>query len=284
MSDSSLSAQDEASERPSLDARLVQWMAVQALQDRYARLVDGGADIDARIELAALFLDLPVSAPCRTERTPEPLSKCIWCEQLRPPKRELDVEHYRPKVRVSEWEGKPPVVSDTPPREIDIGPGYWWLAFEWKNYSLSCKPCNQGWKRNVFPVALPRAQCVEGVELIEKPLLLDPGSSFRTREHFRWNVDGIVEPTSSEGYATIVTCGLNRKDLTVRRGKIAVKTLKALDSFVRSLRYKDEAGQRDAFGALRDLGSRSEEFTSMVRWFVEERLTCLWDDLEGMPP
>lgn len=53
---------EKASERPLLDTRLVQWMAVQALQDRYARLAEGGADVDARIELASIFIDLPVSA------------------------------------------------------------------------------------------------------------------------------------------------------------------------------------------------------------------------------
>jgi len=216
---------------------------------------------------------------------PEPwLSKCAWCEQLRPPKREIDVEHNRPKAWVTEWEGTPPIVSDTPPREIDVGPGYWWLAFAWTNYSLACKSCNQEWKRNLFPVAAPRPACVEGVELVEKPLLLDPGSAFRTRDHFRWTLDGIVEPTSDEGYATIVTCGLNRKDLTVRRGKVALQTSKALDRFIQALRTGDSAGQRDAFKKLAELGSRSEEFTSMVRWLVEECLSCSWDDLDGMPP
>jgi hypothetical protein len=38
-------------------------MAVQVLQARYARLVEGGADADARIELAAIFIDLPVAVP-----------------------------------------------------------------------------------------------------------------------------------------------------------------------------------------------------------------------------
>jgi hypothetical protein len=210
-------------------------------------------------------------------------SKCVWCEQVRPAKRELDVEHYRPKVWVTEWKGEPPIVSDTPPREIGVGPGYWWLAFEWKNYSLSCKTCNQGWKRNLFPVAAPRARCVEGVEDIEKALLLDPASSFRTRDHFRWTVDGIVEPTSSEGYATIVTCGLNRKDLTVRRGKVALDTSNTLSKFVDALRRNDRDGQKEAFRTLAKSGSRSEEFTSMVRWYVEECLKCSWDELDGMP-
>jgi hypothetical protein len=203
---------------------------------------------------------------------------------VRPSWREIDVDHYRPKVWVSEWAGKPPIVSDTPPAQNMLGPGYWWLAFEWTNYSLSCRTCNEGWKRNLFPVAPPRAGCVEGVETVETPLLLDPASSFRTGDHFRWNIDGIVEPESSEGYATIVTCGLNRKPLTVRRGKVALKTSNALDRFVRAFRGGDSRGQAEALGTLAELGSRSSEFTSMVRWFVEERLGYPWDELEDMPP
>ena len=53
------------------------------------------------------------------------LAKCAWCERVRDVKRELDVEHYRPKVLVTRWDGDPPQVSDKPPKEIDVGPGYW---------------------------------------------------------------------------------------------------------------------------------------------------------------
>jgi len=211
------------------------------------------------------------------------LSKCVWCEQQRPPKGELDVEHYRPKVDVSEWTGTPPIVSDTPPPKVTIGSGYWWLAFDWKNYSLACGTCNQIWKRSLFPVAAPRTVCVEGVEKAEKPLLLDPGSTFRTRDHFRWAIDGIVQPLSPEGYATIVTCGLNRKDLRIRRGKVAYEISRTLDELMISLRTGKIAERDKAYREIARLGSRAEEFTSMVRWFVEERLACSWDELDGLP-
>lgn len=210
-------------------------------------------------------------------------SKCVWCEQLRPLSRELDVEHYRPKLRVSEWEGTPPVVSDVPPAEVPVGVGYWWLAFAWDNYSLACKTCNQTWKRNLFPVADPRNYCVEGIEGTEVPLLLDPGSAFETRDHFRWLVDGIVEPVSREGYATIVTCGLNRRDLQTRRGKVLVETSSTLDSLLRALRGGRTTEVQEAFRALASLGSRTKEFTGMVRWLVEQRLGHRWSELADMP-
>lgn len=71
MSDEQPLVQEKTNTLPILDERLVRWMAVQALQDRHARLAEGGTDVDARIELASLFIDLPVSAHCRNERAPE---------------------------------------------------------------------------------------------------------------------------------------------------------------------------------------------------------------------
>lgn len=213
-------------------------------------------------------------------------AKCAWCERLRDADRELDVEHYRPKVEVTEWNDDPPLpfVSDQPPVQLPVGPGYWWLAFEWTNFSLACKPCNQKWKRNLFPVAAPRDVCVEGIEARELPLLLDPGSGFRTRDHFRWTDDGILEPLTREGRATIITMGLNRSGLLDRRGKVAIATKNALDRFVNSLRRGDRAAGDEAFEELRVRGSRREEFTSMVRWLVEERLQRPWDQIYGLPP
>lgn len=50
----------EKNECPRLHPTLIQWMAQQSLQTRHARLVDGGADADAQVDMARLFVDLPV--------------------------------------------------------------------------------------------------------------------------------------------------------------------------------------------------------------------------------
>ncbi len=54
--------QTESSHPPQLDARLIQWMAVQALEGRRARLMDAGAGPNTRMDLARIFTDLPVRA------------------------------------------------------------------------------------------------------------------------------------------------------------------------------------------------------------------------------
>ncbi|WP_437973045.1 AAA family ATPase [Sorangium sp. So ce295] len=71
MSDELTLPSAEPAPLPMLDERLVQWMAVQALQDQYARLVEGGADIDKGIELSSLFIDLPVSVSHDLDGVPE---------------------------------------------------------------------------------------------------------------------------------------------------------------------------------------------------------------------
>lgn len=53
--------------------------------------------------------------------------KCWYSESLNPGSNK-DVDHFRPKNRVDE----------DPDHE-----GYWWLAFDWRNYRYSCQWCNQ---------------------------------------------------------------------------------------------------------------------------------------------
>jgi hypothetical protein len=45
--------------RKPIDARLVQWFAAELILDSRARLVEGGAGGDTRIDLAQVFVDLP---------------------------------------------------------------------------------------------------------------------------------------------------------------------------------------------------------------------------------
>lgn len=205
--------------------------------------------------------------------------KCVWCEQRRDLSREIDVEHYRPKAEVSEWQGDPPPVTDTPPSQVSCGDGYWWLAFAWDNYSFACKPCNQHWKRNLFPVRGPRPPCVEGVERLEQPLLLDPASSFSPRDHFRWDIlSGTITGVSDEGRATIITCGLNRSGLRRLRSKAALKTQAGIREFLEAWRRGGKARAAEALRNVEELTSKSEEFTSMRRWIVEQDAGMTWEE------
>jgi len=73
--------------------------------------------------------------------------KCWYSESLNPGSNK-DVDHFRPKNRVD---------------EDPVHEGYWWLAFDWRNYRYSCQWCNQrrvdtansteGGKWDRFPVS-----------------------------------------------------------------------------------------------------------------------------------
>jgi len=91
--------------------------------------------------------------------------KCAYCEtNLVEARQDADAEHFRPKLAVN-YKEKPEQdnrkyvkarvtdVSQNPPEEIDH-PGYFWLAYNWKNLLPACRFCNsKDGKKNQFPVA-----------------------------------------------------------------------------------------------------------------------------------
>jgi hypothetical protein len=81
-------------------------------------------------------------------------NKCAYCET----KIEGfigDAEHFRPKGRVrSETDEASKVVEILDENNVRIQhPGYFWLAYNWKNLLPSCHLCNRyGGKKDLFPV------------------------------------------------------------------------------------------------------------------------------------
>jgi hypothetical protein len=59
----------------------------------------------------------------------ETVNKCAYCEATTRQVAHGDVEHYRPKSI------------------------YWWLAYCYDNYLVSCQICNEVFKRDEFPIA-----------------------------------------------------------------------------------------------------------------------------------
>lgn len=100
--------------------------------------------------------------------------KCWYCE-AKTDRMRGDIDHFRPKGRV-----------------IEAGsthPGYWWLAFDWRNFRFVCSVCNsgspdptnpeKGGKGNHFPLVGGEAQrvctpCPYEEHRREYPMLLDP--------------------------------------------------------------------------------------------------------------
>jgi hypothetical protein len=86
--------------------------------------------------------------------------KCIYCErQLASPELggtiEHDVEHFRPKNGVEVWPTAAMQESRGSAFDMPLGhaypSGYYWLAYEIRNYAAACKKCNTPLKLNFSP-------------------------------------------------------------------------------------------------------------------------------------
>lgn len=109
-------------------------------------------------------------------------NKC-WYSEVRLEGADPNVDHFRPKGGVRE-------VDDSFQHTGQVSSGYWWLAFELRNFRLAAMHANQrrvdehtaGGKWDYFPVRGPRAQAPTDWGLIvEDNLALDPCSSSDVR-------------------------------------------------------------------------------------------------------
>jgi len=174
--------------------------------------------------------------------------KCAYCEtpQVRAP---LHADHFRPKGRVRfKVEGQSRLRTgrgvDAAGQTIDH-PGYFWLAYEWRNLLPACALCNSGeGKKDQFPVeaashvllhkleaqklpelqAQPRSSKTwsgfyylhpRDLDLLEVPLLLHPYRD-DPRKHLIFGDKGIIaaRDDSKKGQRSIEV--YNLKDDTLR--------------------------------------------------------------------
>jgi uncharacterized protein (TIGR02646 family) len=94
--------------------------------------------------------------------------KCWYCE-CKQERSDLHVDHFRPKGRVT--------------GEKDHA-GYWWLAFDWRNFRLACTFCNciredsetdeSGGKGTKFPIFDPPPRMRRPLDQPDRTRLLDP--------------------------------------------------------------------------------------------------------------
>ena len=101
----------------------------------------------------------------------EHAGKCAFCESFIMDTDVGDVEHFRPKAEVTTRHPFDPAIEVT----VAAHPGYFWLSATWENLYLSCKQCNQAFKKNFFDVWPDTARSVLGnLDVAEQHLLLTP--------------------------------------------------------------------------------------------------------------
>jgi len=159
--------------------------------------------------------------------------KCAYCESSLEGQ-PGDVEHYRPKGRVTVSNGSSTSETFADAGVIKPHPGYYWLAYDWQNLLPSCIDCNRPnenkipgihmGKRNYFPVKAFRAVS-PGDEKKEEPLLInpvyqDPGV------HLKIDDTGLFEALTVEGQEIVNVFCLNLREALVDGRKTTYEGVK----------------------------------------------------------
>ena len=212
--------------------------------------------------------------------------KCAYCETQVISGSPGDVEHFRPKAYCQTL--SPAKNRDDyrgqPPRRSNVGPsieGYWWLAYNWRNYLLSCNRCNSIWKRNQFPVEAKRSRRGDKMS-VEKALLINP-FTVDPETHFEFNaITGKIRGLTPQGIATIDICGLDRKSLEVQRAIKGDRLNRRYLNYLVALKNKNDIAQNNALHALIEECRSKETFAAVARYFVKQHLKLSYRDLLAM--
>ncbi len=232
--------------------------------------------------------------------------KCAYCES-KLARSSYHAEHFRPKGRVAI---KDPATQrsqlaktvDGQGRQIDH-PGYFWLAYNWKNLLPSCEGCNtRRGKHDQLPLAagrshlllkrmtgaerdmlrgVPRASGTwrdhyyldpDDLDVLERPLLLHPYRD-EPREHLRFTEFGLVHEVngSEKGMQSIGVYDLIDNKLNEERRE---QQERAYNQFHAALGFYMRQGMRQAIQraheALEGFSSGKEAYSAAALDYVDD--------------
>lgn len=157
-----------------------------------------------------------------TDRNNNFYGKCAYCESLITASQPGDMEHFRPKEKVTDSFNKPIIVENINGDSI-THPGYYWLAYDYTNLLPACADCNRPSKGNSegkligkwnqFPVIESYA-VNPGEEVNELPYLINPVIE-DPEEHLEIDSLGIMHAKSERGKKCIEIFGLNLRQSLV---------------------------------------------------------------------
>jgi hypothetical protein len=212
--------------------------------------------------------------------------KCAYCE-IKIVRDTADAEHFRPKgsVRMRDGNDKAVKVAVKAPDGKQINhPGYFWLAYDWRNLLPSCAGCNRSdWegnlgKREDFPVAkshlLLREMSESDVEkLAEKPYGSKKWKNYYYLKTLDLNVEEgvlLINPLLEDptDYLSFGECGTiaARKGSRKERGEATIKTFNLRLDDLQGERQKAQLGIKWKFQAATSLlASTKDEFKAAVQ-------------------
>jgi hypothetical protein len=193
--------------------------------------------------------------------------KCAYCESKITAASFGDAEHYRPKGKVTVREqGKESVVAwnDQP------HPGYYWLAYDWRNLLPACQRCNSAdGKMNQFPVqgahCGPPPADPPALDEVEKPRLLHP-YYHDPAKHLRFGEKGVVSGLTDEGETSIRVYDLGRDELRAERQAAQESAL---------LKVLFAAGNDQAPAALAEFQLGASPYSAAALDYVRIKLRAL---------
>lgn len=198
--------------------------------------------------------------------------KCWYCE-AKSSRAPLDVDHFRPKLAVT-------VDGD----KLASHYGYYWLAYEWSNFRLSCQRCNRPerddqedlyGKANEFPLQDETQRCCSPRSPLaaEMPRLLDPCVPADC-ELLAHGIDGEVKPVAPTGTwnhqratYSIDQLGLNHWNAPETKKK----TWRLLDDLIRLAGNHPDVVER-----LREHLSTAQEYSSFFRSAIGTHRDKAW--------
>ena len=216
--------------------------------------------------------------------------KCAYCEQIIHSNQYGDIEHYRPKASVTDFDNKPVRTRDG--EEDEVHPGYYWLAYDWKNLLPSCMTCNRKGKDietggpigkgNYFPVAEFRAER-PGEEVDEDPLLLHPIWDDPV-DHLEIDHLGVLSSKSDKGRETIRILGLNLRGLPEARRDEYDRIHNLVGVFIREVHDKREVTDfaSSKLEEISDAFEGRKQYTVAARKAVDDDKNLhmdLWSEL-----
>lgn len=162
--------------------------------------------------------------------------KCAYCEGKYLAGTYDAAEHWRPKGKVT--------VNDVEVTRADgtAHPGYWWLAYDWRNLVPSCDRCNgPGGKMTEFPVGKSHVfdvgTTIDELDKKEDPILLHPyDAEHKPEDHLKFGLQGVVaeDKSSKRGKESTRVFNLTRPGLNEDR---ATEQERSTDRFLRAVLY-----------------------------------------------
>lgn len=158
--------------------------------------------------------------------------KCSYCESDVSVSQFGDIDHWRPKAGVTDEMDRLIVIrrGNGPWKPH---PGYYWLAYEWRNLIYCCEICNRPSRQSIdntrigkwnrFPVHSYRA-IDPGEEANEFPLLINPLEDDPS-DHMYVDFNGVMIAKTDRGQMSIDIFGLNTREGLIDRRSDLMKTV-----------------------------------------------------------